>query len=64
MVDHQNIALASVEAGMYVGCSYIIAACMRSENAAFAFTFFALGLVAMLAFSYGFELLTKYDDRV
>ena len=45
MVDRHNIALASVEAGMYVGCSYIIAACVHAENVAMAFTFFGLGLV-------------------
>ena len=63
MIDEHNVALACVEAGVYVGFSYIIAACIHAENVALAFTFFFLSTVIMVGFSFGYEYLTKYDDR-
>ena len=63
MRNHRNSALAIVEAGTFVGASFIIAACTHAENVALAWTFFALGMIALVLYSVAYELMTKYDDR-
>jgi uncharacterized membrane protein YjfL (UPF0719 family) len=63
LVERNNIALACVEAGVFVGASLVVAACTQAENLALALTMFVLGLGGMLLFSLGYEQLTSYDDR-
>lgn len=59
----KNVALACVEAGHFVGASFMIAACIQAENIALAFVFFGIGEFCLLLWSIMYEVLTKYDDR-
>ena len=57
MRNHRNSALAIVEAGTFVGASFIIAACTHAENVALAWTFFGLGMIALVLYSVAYELM-------
>lgn len=50
---NNNVALACVEAGIFVGSSSLIGSCMEAENLGLCCTFFVLGMGAMVAFSRG-----------
>lgn len=60
----RNVALACVEAGHYIGASFIIAACIQAENVALGLVFFGIGEVCLCLWSVMYECTTKYDDRV
>jgi uncharacterized membrane protein YjfL (UPF0719 family) len=63
LARRHNVALACVEAGTYVGAGFIVSACAQAENVALAFTFFGLGLGALVGCSLLYERVTSYDDR-
>lgn len=48
---------------MYISSSFIIAACIQAQTIALGFTFFGVGVVSIIIFSFGYEFSTKYDDR-
>lgn len=60
----KNVALACVEAGHFIGASFIIAACIQGENMALGIVFFLIGEACLCVWSVLFEVTTKYDDRV
>jgi uncharacterized membrane protein YjfL (UPF0719 family) len=59
----KNIALACVEAGHFIGASFIIAACIQAENIALGCVFFLIGEVCLCLWSVAYECTTKYNDR-
>ena len=61
--ENKNLALAVVEAGIYIGSSFVVAACTHAENVSLAVSFFLCGMAAMVAFSFGYERVTSYDDQ-
>jgi uncharacterized membrane protein YjfL (UPF0719 family) len=63
MIEQHNIALAAVEAGMYIGSSFVIAACIQAETIALGLTLFGSALGLIVLFSFAYELMTKFDDR-
>ena len=59
----KNVALACVEAGHFVGASFIIAACIQAETVVLGIVFFGIGEVCLCIWSVAYECTTKYDDR-
>ena len=58
-----NIALACVEAGHYVGTGFIIAACIQAETMPIGIILFLAAEVLVILYSFIYEAATAYDDR-